>query len=119
MKRVLVVGVSGSGKSTLAEHLARRTGLPYIATDPFYWEAGWQPASGEQVRTRVATATAADAWILDGNFDAERAFVWDRADTLIWLDLPLAVVLPRVAWRNVKLVVSKAPTWFGNQIAND
>ncbi len=116
MKRVLVIGVSGSGKSTLAQRLAGLTGLPYIATDPFYWEANWHTASEESVRRRVEAATAADTWILDGNFDGERALVWGRADTLIWLDLPLTVVLPRVAWRNVKLVLSQAPMWSGNRM---
>ena len=116
MKRVLVVGVSGSGKSTLAEWLAKRTGLPYVATDPFYWEADWQVASNEHVRQRVEAATSAEAWILDGNFDGERAVVWHKADTLIWLDYPLALTLARVTLRNIRLLLSQEPTWSGNRM---
>ena len=116
MKRVLVIGVSGSGKSTLASQLARRTGLPYIATDPFYWEAGWQVASREHVRQCVEAATSADTWILDGNFDGERALVWSRADTLIWLDFSFGLTLFRVTRRNVQLLLSQAPTWSGNHM---
>lgn len=116
MKRVLVIGVSGSGKSTLAQRLAGLTGLPYIATDPFYWEANWQVASREHVRECVEAATAAEAWILDGNFDGERALVWGRADTLIWLDYPFALTLARVISRNTRLLLSQEPTWSGNHM---
>jgi hypothetical protein len=30
--------------------------------------------------------TAQQQWVLDGNFDDQRHFVWQRADTIVWLD---------------------------------
>lgn len=116
MKRVLVIGVSGAGKSTLAKRLAECTGLPYVATDPFYWEADWQCAPPHRVRRQVDKATAGEKWILDGNFDSERALVWTRAEIVVWLDLPLPLVLLRVVCRNVKLLISQEATWSGNRM---
>ena len=45
---------------------------------PFSWGRGWEAASPEAVRQRVTNATAADAWVRDGNFDAVRDVVWAR-----------------------------------------
>lgn len=91
MQRVVIVGNSGAGKSTLAAALSKKIGLPLIVSDPFYWEPGWQPVTPQAVRQRVTQANASSAWVIDGNFDSERDVVWARADTLIWLDYPLAL----------------------------
>ena len=111
-----VIGNSGSGKSTLAAALSQRTGLPLIASDPFYWEHGWQAVTPQSVRQRVTEATAADAWIIDGNFVSERDVVWARADTVIWLDYPLVLVLWRVCRRNFGWLLTRQAIWSGNRM---
>ena len=116
MKRVAVIGNSGAGKSTLAAALSQRTGLPFIASDPFYWEHGWQAATPDAVRQRVTQATAGDAWVLDGNFVSERDIVWARADTIIWLDYPLALILWRVCRRNLGWLLTRQAVWSGNRM---
>ena len=116
MKRVAVIGNSGAGKSTLAAVLSARTGLPFIASDPFYWEHGWQAATPDAVRQRVTQATAGDAWVLDGNFVSERDIVWARADTIIWLDYPLALILWRVCRRNLGWLLTRQAVWSGNRM---
>lgn len=99
MRRVMIVGGSGSGKSTLARELGRITGLPVYHMDHIHWMPGWKPRSRAQ-RTVMANAVEArDSWIFEGGFSAtydNRAF---RADTLIWLDLPVGLRLWRVTWR--------------------
>ena len=72
MKKVLIIGCSGVGKSTLAARVSQKTGLPFTATDPFYWKADWQLAPTESVVNRVDEATRRPAWVLDGNFDDQR-----------------------------------------------
>ena len=114
---MVVIGNSGAGKSTLAAALSAQTGLPLIASNPFYWEHGWQAVTPAAVRQRVTEATAADAWIIDGNFVSERDVVWARADTVIWLDYPLALVLWRVCRRNLGwLLLTRQATWSGNRM---
>jgi hypothetical protein len=116
MKRVLVIGCSGAGKSTLAAQIAERTGLPFIPTDPFYWEANWQHASRETIDQRVHETISNPTWVLDGNFVAYRNVVWRRADTIIWLDFPLWLVLFRLVKRNVGWWLTRKPVWSGNRM---
>ena len=96
--------------------MSQRTGLPLIASDPFYWEHGWQAAAPQVVRQRVTDATTADVWVIDGNFVSERDAVWARADTIIWLDYPLPLVLRRVCRRNLGWFFTRQATWSGNRM---
>ncbi len=116
MKRVAVVGNSGAGKSTLAATLSAEIGLPLIASDAFYWGEAWQPVPAQAVRQRVTDAAAGEAWVLDGNFVTERDTVWARADTIIWLDYPLPLILWRVARRNLGWFFTRQTIWSGNQM---
>jgi shikimate kinase len=111
MRRVVIVGTTGSGKSVLAERLARTLSLPPIELDALFWMPGWQPALIELFRHRVDTATQADGWIIVGNYSQVRDLVWGRADTLVWLDFPLPLVLWRLLRRTVRRVVSREDLW--------
>lgn len=99
MRRVIILGGAGSGKSTLARALGARLGLPVVHLDQLYFKPGWQPRPEPEFAQLVAEAAAADAWVIDGNYSRTRGPRLARADTLIWLDLPLSVRLPRVIWR--------------------
>ena len=116
MRRILVTGASGCGKSTLARGLARQLQIPVIETDPLYWEKNWKPVNTQIVVQRLATIIARDDWILDGNFESERAKVWAKADTLIWLDYRRWLVLQRVASRNLRWFISQEEVWSGNRM---
>lgn len=116
MQRVLVTGASGAGKSTLAAKIAEVTGLPFIPTDPFYWEEDWQPAPENSVVKKADSVTAREEWVLDGNFDDQRHLVWQRADTVIWLDFPRWVIVTRAVRRNLGYLVSREPMWSGNRM---
>lgn len=116
MKKILVIGCSGVGKSTIAKRISDKTGLPYTPTDPFYWEPNWKHAKTQSVVERVGFVTQQDAWILDGNFDSERDFVWPLADIIIWLDYPLQQVALQILKRNLGLWFSQKPTWSGNRM---
>ncbi len=114
VKRLLVIGVSGAGKSTLASAAAERLELPFIPTDGLYWSQNWGRVPTQQVHEQIAQLTAAPVWVLDGNFDAQRELVWSRADTIVWLDYPLVVTLPRLVKRNLGWYLSRKPVWSGN-----
>jgi adenylate kinase family enzyme len=111
MHRVSVIGSSGSGKSTFAETLAGRLGVPLIQLDALNWGPNWTPVEVETFRSRVREATAADAWVCDGNYSAVRPIVLERADTVVWLDLPLRVCLWRVVRRTVRRARSREDLW--------
>lgn len=114
-RRVAVVGTSGSGKTTLAQQLARRLGVPHVELDALNWGPDWTPAPPEEFRLFASRALAGDAWITDGNYHAVRDIVWSQADTVVWLDYPLAVVMARVIWRTIRRTVTREELWSGNR----
>jgi hypothetical protein len=116
-RRIAVIGCSGSGKSTLAAALAGRLGLPYLATDAVFWTADWRPVPYAETRAWLDAATAAPAWITDGNFDGDRDILWARAELIVWLDLPLSLVLAQAARRNLGWWASRAPVSGGQRMS--
>jgi len=91
MKRVAVFGNAGGGKSTLARRLAELTRLPLYPLDLIQFKPGGGKIPHEEYLKAHADLIARDEWIIDG-FGCV-ASAWERfaaADTLIYLDLPLA-----------------------------
>lgn len=111
MRRVAVFGTTGSGKSWLADRLAGPAGLRVVELDALYWGRDWQPAPHELFRHRVERETLDDGWIVVGNYAQVRDLVWRPADTLIWLDLPLPLVMARLLRRTVKRVATAEELW--------
>jgi adenylate kinase family enzyme len=104
MQRVLVMGSSGSGKSTFARRLADLTGLPFVSLDALYWRPGWQPSEPDPFGERVTEAASAARWVMDGNYMSHGAgdLRRNRADTVIWFDLPRYVCMTGILTRIVR-----------------
>ena len=115
MRRVNVVGTSSSGKSTLARAIAERLGVPCIELDALHWDPNWTEAADDVMRERVRSAIGGEAWVVDGNYSAVRDLVWARADTVVWLDLPLPTILARYAARTVRRISARQELWSGNR----
>ena len=115
MRRVNVVGTRSSGKSTLAIALAERLSVPYIELDALHWEPNSAEAPSEVMRERVRSAIGGETWVVDGNYSAVRDLVWARADTVVWLDLPLPTILARYATRTVRRLTTRQELWSGNR----
>lgn len=117
MQRVSVVGVSGSGKSTLARALAARLGSPCIELDSIRHLPDWEPLDADAFRAEVDRLTAGPSWVVDGNYRAvvREGPVWQRADTVVWLDLPKRTALRQVTWRSLRRVLRREELWNGNR----
>jgi adenylate kinase family enzyme len=111
MRRIAVVGTTGSGKSVLSEQLARALSLRVVELDALFWMPDWQPALAALFRHRVEVATGAETWVVAGNYNQVRDLVWSRADTLICLDYPLALVLWRLLHRTVWRIARGEELW--------
>ncbi|CAN5740542.1 hypothetical protein BH09VER1_BH09VER1_10640 [soil metagenome] len=90
MKRVVIIGNSGSGKSFLAKRMSAPTGTPVIELDRLVEEPG--PSEGirslNSVRAEVEAIKQRESWIVEGVAGELAELFLDRADYLIWLDLP-------------------------------
>lgn len=113
-QRITVIGVTSSGKTTVARRLSQLLGLPHIELDSLYWNAGWSPTPKEIFRDRVAKALCGDAWVTDGNYREARRYTWGWANTLVWLDYPLSVILWQLAKRTLQRILTKEELWNGN-----
>ena len=115
MQRVAVVGNSGSGKTTLAAQLAERRGIPHLELDSVFHQPGWTELPLEDFRRRVGEFVAGDRWVVDGNYSAVRDVIWERADTLVWIDLPRSVVMRQIVPRSFGRVARRTELWQGNR----
>jgi adenylate kinase family enzyme len=112
-RRVLVAGTSGAGKTTLARTVAARLGCPHVELDALHHGPGWTPRA--EFEADVDRFTAGPAWATEYLYPAVRELLLDRADLLIWLDLPRGLVMRRVIRRTVTRRLRREVLWNGNQ----
>jgi adenylate kinase family enzyme len=112
-----VVGNSGSGKSALARRIADALGVPYVELDAIHHLPNWEPINPGEFLARVDEATRGEGWVVDGNYRpvVVDGPVWQRADTVVWLDVPRRTVMAQVSWRTLRRVVTREKLWNGNR----
>jgi adenylate kinase family enzyme len=117
MRRVVILGTSGSGTTTLARELSRRMDVPHIELDALHWEPDWVEAPTEVMRRRVRDelARAPRGWAVDGNYRLVKDDIWPHADTIVWLDYPMALVFSRVFVRTMRRGWTRQELWSGNR----
>lgn len=99
MQRIAIIGSGGSGKSTLARKLGAMLDLPVIHLDRIYWQPNWIPLDDATFDAKLREVVAQDRWITDGNFSRTWPIRFERADTIIFLDLPTRTCFWRVLKR--------------------
>lgn len=115
-RRVLVAGTSGAGKTTLARRLAALLALPAYELDGLFHGPEWvpRPSFAAEVRTLAATG----AWVMEWQYDDVRPLLAERADLLVWLDLPRRLVMARLVARTVRRRLRREQLWNGNREAS-
>ncbi len=113
---ISVVGDSCSGKTTLAAALAERLGLRHVELDSLSWQPNWTPTPDDVFLERVHEAVANPGWVIDGNYGRIiRPITWGAADTVVWLDFPLRVTLPRTLARSFRRWRTRELLWGTNR----
>ena len=113
MDRVLVAGSSGAGKTTMARHIGRCMVVPCHELDALQHGPGWMPRPSFEAD--VVAFAATDHWVTEDQYVRFLGeLLWERADTVVWLDLPLRVIMRRVLWRSVTRAAFRSDLWNGN-----
>lgn len=114
--RIALVGPVASGKSTLSAAISAHTGLPGIDLDELFWGPHWAPLETPVFHQGVRDRLGGPSWIAEGNYDGEVAeMLLDRAELVLWLDLPLRVCLPRLINRSLRRAATGEELFAGNR----
>ena len=98
--RIHVIGTSGAGKTTVARRLAAARGVPHVELDALHWLPGWVERDRDAFRSLLQAELEAPAWVVDGNYLGRASdILWERATTIVWLDLPRHEVMWQVTRR--------------------
>ncbi len=109
MDRVAIVGCIGAGKSVLARALGERLQIEVTHLDRLWWQDGHYVITGrktvqmhtlppDEFRQVQEQIIARERWVIDGGADCLDLRL-ARADTVVFLDLPLRVCAWRVVTR--------------------
>ncbi len=114
--RVFVIGCSGSGKTTVARKIAADFGLEVHELDFIAWDRGGDGSLlPYETRLEIARELASqDGWIVEGIYLGWTTPLMERADVIVWMDVPMRVALWRVFWRHVKAELrrdNRFPGW--------
>ena len=113
--KIAITGPSGSGKTTLAVELAERYGLRHVEIDALHHGPNWESCGPEILRERVLAATEGDDWVTDSTYHTMLGnLIVDRADVLVWLDLPVPLVMWRLLRRTHRRNRDRTVLWNGN-----
>jgi adenylate kinase family enzyme len=75
---------------------------------------GW--AVNERLTDDVLRLTSEPRWIVDSIVSPEvRDLLWEKADTVLWLDYGRRVVMPRVLRRSLRRTVTRERVFGGNR----
>jgi adenylate kinase family enzyme len=112
----VIASASGSGKTTVGRELAARLSVPFVELDHLVHGPGWAEVSDHDLHAQLAPILTADGWVIDGSYTRKLGRrVIDVADTVVWLDLPIGVWLPRLVRRGYRRLRGLEPLWNGNR----
>ena len=115
--RIAVVGCPGSGKTTLAKRLSEALKIEHVEFDALYHGPNWEPTplADFQAQLHQLTSTA-DQWVTCGNYgNSGGADVRERANRIVFLELPWRVVMSRIIKRSFGRAFTRKELWNGNR----
>ena len=117
MRKIAVTAsASGSGKSTVGRALAERLGVPYVELDALVHGPNWTETPDDELRRLLEPVLADEGWVIDGGYRRKIGhLVFEQADIVVWIDLPIHVWLPRLIRRTVRRWRHHEELWNGNR----
>jgi Shikimate kinase len=116
LRIAIIASASGNGKTTLGRALAQRLAVPFLELDALVHGPNWTETPDAELRRRVEPVVHSDGWVIDGVYQRKLGtLVLDAADTVVWLDQPLHVWLPRLVRRTWRRLRGREALWNGNR----
>ena len=112
----MTASASGSGKSTVGRALAERLGVPYVELDALVHGPNWTETPDDELRRVLEPILAGEGWVIDGGYRRKIGhLVFEQADVVVWIDLPIHVWFPRLIRRTVRRWRRQEELWNGNR----
>jgi adenylate kinase family enzyme len=114
LKRIAIIGNGGSGKSTLSQKLHSILNMPIYHLDKYFWKPNWTRPDPDEYKVVHDDLCERSEWIIDGNNLRHLEYRFNRADVIIFLDIPRYVCFWRVFRRTLKYYGAMAPSSAAN-----
>ncbi len=75
--------------------------LPVVHLDTYYWNADWVPKPNEEWNKIVEQFINEEHWIMDGNYSRTMDIRINKADLIIFLDMPRLLCIYRIIKRRI------------------
>ena len=110
--RIIVAGTSGSGKTTLSARIGSLLDIEHVEIDSLFHGQNWTPrATFEQ---DVDEFIARPSWVTEWQYSLVRDRLVERADLMLWLDLPRRTVMRQLVIRTLRRRLERRELWNGN-----
>lgn len=107
IKKVAIIGNAGSGKSTLTKKMQHILQLPVYHLDQYFWKPHWTRPNPEEYKIVHDAICDQDEWIIDGMNLRLLEYRIQKADSIIFLDIPRY----KCFWRIFKRTI----TYYGRE----
>lgn len=103
--KILIFGIVASGKTTLAKQLSKQLNIPWYEGDCIAWgfpnEERYKRTNEEQLEI-IKEIDKQKEWIVEGTYRESQKILYELADKIIFLDVPLYLRKIRIVKRFIK-----------------
>lgn len=96
----------------MAGRVGEVLGITHVDIDGLFHGPDWAPRPS--FLADVDEFTSGPRWVTEWQYSETRPLLAERADLLVWLDLPRAVVMRQVIWRTIRRWIRRQELWNGN-----
>ncbi|QNM86106.1 AAA family ATPase [Polaribacter pectinis] len=109
IRKIIITGTTCTGKTTLGRKLAKELSIKQVDLDDIHFLPNWVEKENAVFVSDVNKEIQKyDEWIVSGSYQSLlKDTVWQEANTIIWLDYPLNLIIRRYFIRTYRRVFLK------------
>jgi len=89
--------------------------MKHVELDSLFWLPEWKMRPTDELMEMAEKVVEKPEWIVCGNFSVLRPIIWDRADTVVWLDYPFWLCFWQTFKRAIINIIMRKKCCNGNQ----